>query len=45
MSESLFDRDEVCRQDVSRMAELGRFGEEFTFMAVCSGRRAAGGIV
>lgn len=31
MSESLFDRDEVCRQDVSRMAELGRFGEEFTF--------------
>lgn len=31
MSEILFNRDEVCRQDVSRMAELGRYGEEFTF--------------
>lgn len=24
-------RDEICRQDVGRMAQLGRFGEEFTF--------------
>ena len=31
MSEVMFNRDEVCRQDVSRMAELGRYGEEFTF--------------
>ena len=27
----LFDRDEHCRADVGRMAELGRFGEEFAF--------------
>ena len=26
-----FGRDEMCRNDVSRMAELGKFGEEFTF--------------
>lgn len=29
--ESIFGRDEHCRADVGRMAELGRFGEEFAF--------------
>lgn len=37
--EVLFDRDEQCRMDVGRMAELGRFGETFTFY-ICAYEQA-----